>query len=213
MTKDNETTRDRLLDSADAVFTARGYRDATVAEICEGADANVAAVNYHFGDKRSLYDAVWRRAMEASRGAFPLPDPEHGNPADLLRQAVHALLGRALEPGAAGHMARLQLREMAEPTDALADIVRESVVPTRRALLRIVSRVLGDRVPAQTAELCTMSLASQIIFLSFSAPVRRQLVAQRQYNDVAPDRYAEHIVTYNLAALRAVRRAAGRAAR
>ena len=45
------TTKDRLLAAACAVFADKGYRAATVVEICTAAEANIAAVNYHFGNK------------------------------------------------------------------------------------------------------------------------------------------------------------------
>ena len=44
-------TRGRLLDAAGAIFADKGFRDATTAEICRRAKANIAAVNYHFGSK------------------------------------------------------------------------------------------------------------------------------------------------------------------
>ncbi|MBW2127416.1 MAG: helix-turn-helix transcriptional regulator [Deltaproteobacteria bacterium] len=37
--------------SACEVFAEKGYRAATIADICGRAKANVAAVNYYFGDK------------------------------------------------------------------------------------------------------------------------------------------------------------------
>ena len=48
-------TRARLLKAAEQLFAERGFRKVTVREICHAAKANVAAVNYHFGDKLGLY--------------------------------------------------------------------------------------------------------------------------------------------------------------
>ena len=53
--KDGLETRQRLLEPASEVFAQKGFRDATIAEICREAGANVAAVNYHFGSKGELY--------------------------------------------------------------------------------------------------------------------------------------------------------------
>ncbi|MGQ9671001.1 MAG: TetR family transcriptional regulator, partial [Desulfosoma sp.] len=53
--RDGLATRARLLDAACDVFAEKGYRGARLADICRRAGANIAAVNYHFGDKASLY--------------------------------------------------------------------------------------------------------------------------------------------------------------
>jgi TetR/AcrR family transcriptional regulator, regulator of cefoperazone and chloramphenicol sensitivity len=49
--KQDVRTRQRLLESACQIFANKGYRDTTIADISELAGTNVAAVNYHFGDK------------------------------------------------------------------------------------------------------------------------------------------------------------------
>jgi len=74
----NDTTRERILIAASAVFTEKGYDNTTVRDICTAADANVAAVNYHFGDKQKLYYQVlklWMNEMieysDRSRGITP----------------------------------------------------------------------------------------------------------------------------------------------
>ena len=64
--KDGKETKQKLLDAACEVFAEKGFREAKITEICRRAGANVAAVNYYFGDKDSLYVAAWRQAMENS---------------------------------------------------------------------------------------------------------------------------------------------------
>ena len=59
-------TRERLLQVAKQLFADRGFRNVTVREICRDAHANVAAVNYHFGDKLGLYRAVLQSAIDAT---------------------------------------------------------------------------------------------------------------------------------------------------
>src|SRR5580658_7522029 len=67
--KDPDLTRDKLIDAAGTVFAERGYRSATIREICRRAGANVAAVNYTFGDKMGLYTEVLRHSVRAAKTA------------------------------------------------------------------------------------------------------------------------------------------------
>jgi len=53
-----ENTRDRLIKNAMEMFAEQGYDKTSVRELARKADANIAAINYHFGGKEGLYQAV-----------------------------------------------------------------------------------------------------------------------------------------------------------
>src|ERR1700730_12606838 len=57
-------TRARLMDAALDVLAQRGEDGATLREITDAAEANVAAVSYHFGSLKSLRDAAIEHALE-----------------------------------------------------------------------------------------------------------------------------------------------------
>src|SRR4030042_1476603 len=85
-----------LLAAASEVFAEKGYRDATIAKICKRAGANIAAVNYHFGDKETLYKEAWRHSFSESLKAYA---PDGGVSADAepeqrLRGYIVAFLRR-----------------------------------------------------------------------------------------------------------------------
>ena len=112
--KDGLETRGRLLDAACAVFSEKGFQDASIADICRGAGANVASVNYHFGSKDALYAEVWRHTFETFMQAYPLDGGLPGDaPAEQrLFARVHALLKRVFDDGRVGQCFRIALREM-----------------------------------------------------------------------------------------------------
>ena len=58
-------TRDRILDAAEGLFVEHGFDGTSMRMITSAANANLAAVNYHFGSKDALVQAVFRRRLTA----------------------------------------------------------------------------------------------------------------------------------------------------
>ncbi len=61
-------TRQRILDAAERLFMAQGYDAASMRQITTEADANLAAVNYHFGSKEALVQQVFKRRLDWLNG-------------------------------------------------------------------------------------------------------------------------------------------------
>ena len=137
-------TRRELLDAAAEVFGEAGYRNATVREICRRAGANIAAINYHFGDKEKLYADVLRHAHSRALEKYP---PLQGVTADAppeqkLRAFIHSFLLRIFDDSPTACHGKLMSREMIEPTAALDSLVEEFIRPMAGQLNKIVADIL-----------------------------------------------------------------------
>ena len=62
-------TRTRILDAAEELFMLHGFEGASMRLLTAKAEANLAAVNYHFGSKDALIEAVFRRRLDAMNAA------------------------------------------------------------------------------------------------------------------------------------------------
>lgn len=71
-------TVDKILDAAEVLFAERGFSETSLRLITSKAKVNLAAVNYHFGSKNALIQAVFARFL----GPF----------AQLLRQRLEERL-------------------------------------------------------------------------------------------------------------------------
>ena len=69
----HDLTKTRLLEAAGEEFADKGFEGATVRVICDRAGVNLAAVNYHFGDKEHLYVQA---LLHAHRCGSDDADPE-----------------------------------------------------------------------------------------------------------------------------------------
>lgn len=79
--------KERLIDAAEILFAEKGFDSVSVRDITKAAKANVAAVNYHFGSRDQLVNAILSRYIlpineerllrldqaERTHGSKPLP--------------------------------------------------------------------------------------------------------------------------------------------
>lgn len=202
-------TRRRLLEAAGEVFAEHGFRVATVQEICRRADANIAAVNYHFTDKEQLYRAVIRYAEEEGGGEEPRVLPP-GTPAEeRLHAHVEWFLYHLLDEGRPAWHGRIIAREMIEPTPALDELVEGHMRETLGRLSAIVRDLLGpDATDDQVRSSC-FSIKGQCLFYHNCAPVIARLYRGATFGRAEVPALAEHITRFSLAGLRATVPASG----
>ena len=196
-------TRQHLLEAAGRVFADVGFRAATVREICERAGANIAAVNYHFGDKEQLYRAVLQETYQSAIKKYPADYGlrENATAEERLRAFVHSLLLRIFSEGPSARHGKLMAREMMEPTGALDAIVREDIRPMSSLLVSIVSELLGAGADDATKRLCANSVVSQALFYHHCRPVVVRLHPDLKFDRAGIERLTEHITRFSLAAI------------
>jgi AcrR family transcriptional regulator len=195
-----EETRQRLLDAAGETFAEKGFTGATVRGICRRIDANIASVNYHFGDKEQLYvEAV--KAAHCGRVLSPPDWPPGTLPADKLRHFIRTMLENILDPGRPAWHARLMMREMAEPTAACAAVVDAFIRPMAVHLMEMVGEILPPGTNPVDLHLACFSIVGQCLFYKVHKPIIVHLVGAAEYAGYDVDRLAEHISRFSLAAL------------
>ena len=62
--RSSAATKERLLDTAEALFMEHGFEATSLRSITATAAVNLAAVNYHFGSKEELFEAVLTRRLD-----------------------------------------------------------------------------------------------------------------------------------------------------
>jgi AcrR family transcriptional regulator len=194
---EQDVTRRHLLEAAGEVFAESGFRDATVREICRRAGANVAAINYHFGDKETLYVEVLRYAHGKALEKYPL----------LLQVKLHAfvlsLLSRIFDKGPTSWHGRLMSREMIEPTHALDSLIEERIRPLSKVLWKIIAEILHCPVTDERVLSCAFSVVSQCVFYNHCRPAVGKLFPAFLPDDpAAVALLADHITRFSLAAMK-----------
>ena len=193
-------TRDALLEAGAEVFGRRGFRDATIREICRRARANVAAVRYHFGDKERFYHEV----LAAAGRQVEVPPPPVELPAEArLRDLVGGMLRTVLEEGSGAWYGQLMAREMIEPTAALDGVVDRFIRPQARRMEALVREISEGRLRREAARRCAMGVVGQILFYRHCRPVLNRLYPGSPLSARQREALADHITRFSLAGIRA----------
>ena len=202
------TTKDRLLAAACEVFAEKGFREATVAEICEAAEANIAAVNYHFGNKEALYDAVWHHVFELASSAYPIDGSLPENPAleDYIYSYANAILHRIFSETETGLFAKLLHQEMSNPTLALERIAEEVLLPQTRFLGKVVHMALEQHVSEEQIRACMNSIIGQCAFFNFSRPLRQHVIGKSTMTAEEIEHTARHIARFSHGGIKEIRK-------
>lgn len=199
-------TKGRLIEAAGQVFSEKGFKAATVRDICRLAKANVAAVHYHFGDKAGLYKTLLSEAFEIGLRRYPPDmglDPEA--PAEeRLFAFVHSFLLRSLPCGPHSWCGRLMSMELLEPTPALDYMVTRYIMPLSERLRKIVVEILDDGTGQddERAFQCAMSIVGQCQHISRNRAVMDKLSPGLRMDAEGIEGLARHITDFSIAALK-----------
>ena len=79
-------TKSRILDAAERLFVEHGFEATSLRQLTTAAGVNLAAVNYHFGSKEELFQAVLTRRL----------DPMNQERIDLLAKLEREAAGKPL---------------------------------------------------------------------------------------------------------------------
>ena len=136
--KPQHETRTRILDAAEELFMQQGFEATSMRVLTARAGVNLAAVNYHFGSKHALIEAVFRRRLdpmntariaelerlEKSAGGHPLS-------AEVI---IRAFVGESLRmiedaKGGGRNFIRLLGRTYTEPAKPIRALIGQLYAP------------------------------------------------------------------------------------
>jgi AcrR family transcriptional regulator len=199
----NDHTKERILDEAEALFALKGYDAVSVREITGAANCNLAAVNYHFGNKKNLYLEVFRSRWlpRATRIKKSFQDSIKATGA-LTPSAVVQSLARAFLEGPFSEEERkrhhqLISSELAKPTEAFKMITDQALRPMFDSLFEDLRRVLPDDIEEERLVLNICSVFAMVLYFNFA----RILISSFTGYDYDPDfkrRLVDHIVEFSI---------------
>ena len=201
-----DLTKERILDAAEALFAQKGYRAVSVREITSTAKCNLAAVNYHFGNKENLYLEVFRsrwvpraarvresfRKGVASQTSLSLPT--------VVRALAQAFVEGPLSDEERLRHSQLMTREMTQPTKAFELVAQEVIEPFFKDVGEKLSSVLSDEMGQEQMLLNIFSIFAMVLYFNFARVAVSRLTGH-QYDAAFRARLVEQITQFSLKGL------------
>jgi AcrR family transcriptional regulator len=154
-------TRTRILDAAEELFMQHGFEGTSMRSLTAKAGANLAAVNYHFGSKNALIEAVFRRRLDPMNAARiaeldRLEKEAAGRPGSstLSPEAIiHAFIGASLRmiedaKGGGRNFIRLLGRTYTDPQKPIRVLIGQLYAPAMERFKAAFVRAL-PQMPAE----------------------------------------------------------------
>jgi AcrR family transcriptional regulator len=146
--KPQHETRTRILDAAEELFMQHGFEGTSMRLLTAKAGVNLAAVNYHFGSKHALVEAVFRRRLDPMNVArLAALDELLADPAPAPEAIIRAFISpglRLLEDAKGGgrNFVRLLGRTYTEPNKAVRQLIGQMYAPAMQRYKAALERAL-----------------------------------------------------------------------
>jgi AcrR family transcriptional regulator len=147
--KPQHETRTRILDAAEELFMQHGFEATSMRLLTAKAGVNLAAVNYHFGSKLALIEAVFRRRLDPMNLAriAELDELEAQSRAAAPEEIIRAFLSPTLElvedaKGGGRNFIRLLGRAYTEPAKPVRQLIGQMHAPVMDRYKSALERAL-----------------------------------------------------------------------
>jgi AcrR family transcriptional regulator len=143
-----DTTRDKILDAAEALFGERTFDTVSLRDITQRADVTLALASYHFGTKDRLFsDIVARRASILSdlrRERLAALEAKGGMTTESILDAFMRPMFEKMTEGAEGWPSYLLILAQLGQSNRWLNLLHDNFDPTAELFLEKLSTTLPD---------------------------------------------------------------------
>lgn len=207
LTKEARITRKRLLEAAEEMFAQKGFDGTTIRDITTKARRGLASVNYFFGDKRELYEELFRlRLREMNESRIKTINTVMGDKSKLtLERLLYAysvdFLKPFTDPQQSQRFMQLFFREMAEQRLPRNMFLDELAAPSITAMEEAIA-VICPNINEHDILMCILSLTGQLVHIT-QVKVLFEGAQGHSITSIDIDESINHIVKFSAAGIRA----------
>ena len=197
----------RLIESAGKLFAKKGFKETTVREICEHADANIASVNYYFRDKKKLFFEVLKYVIEKSEEKFPLDRTydEFDTPEEKLHEFVKDTVMRRFSPELPQWFGRLLTREALMEIPDIKQLMMNQHRRIGTFFKPFMAEMLNADADSMIVRLCETSIIGNMRFLTGPLFIEHHPLHNKEIEGDLVDKLIDFLTDYSLSSIEGIR--------
>ena len=200
-------TRSRILDAAETLLVQHGLDGTTLRMITAAAHANLAAVNYHFGSKEALIEAVFRRRLtwlneQRIAALDALETAARGAPLKP-RQIVESYFGVTIRMAAASPEGRTFMRLLGRTYTEPSEFVRSFLAEEYAEVIARYKAAFFKALPDVPQEEFIWRLQFMMGALSYAVSGADALRLLGPIDDTDPEALYARLMSFLIGGLRA----------
>ena len=198
-TNRGDETRSQLLEAGLKLFSIYGFESVSTRQLTKESSTNIAAINYHFGGKEGLYQAVLKQVAEDTEPYFgPGLDKVHESisaAADDRQKLVPVITGLMtnlfrvfLQDDFMRWRAPLVMREYANPSENFEILFKGRIEPLHRTVTAIAAAALQKPAEDEECVIRAHAILGQIVVFGIARVV---LWKRLEWDGYTPERVAK----------------------
>ena len=205
-------TKDILFLAAIKVFAKKGYKGATVREICKLAGAaNLNSINYYFGGKENLYKSILDSIFSDYQKRKDRQDKikqKKSMPEERLRNFINIYCEMLYSGGEfAADLSTIFIAEMSRPSSHLKEMTKKYMVPQAEELTEILKDILGPNTSKQTVRDCGISIIGAIGYYGFTWHLLSEIYSDLPNMQSYYTHLADHVFRFSMGGLKTIKKA------
>lgn len=200
---DGDATRKQILQAAGELFATTGYAETTNKAIAALAQVDLASINYHFGNRSGLYQAVLTEAHHRLIDLADLRQLAEGElpPTSKLKVLIEQLVRLATSEPQSWHL-RVLAREVLAPTSHLQVLFQNEALPKMLLVKRLLSEITAIQADDPALTRCLLSVAAPCLMLLVGGRTFPGLM--QEIFQMSPEAMANHLYHFALGGLQAI---------
>jgi len=193
----NDEARQKLIQAAGQIFAEVGYDAATVRQITDRAEVNVASINYHFGDKLNLYREVLSETF-SQRTQLLGQLCSTGSARERLHRFIEWMVAEEKDEGRPWHRI-LVMREISDSASSRApELLVELIRPNHRILASILNDLTHHSLTKTDLEILTQMVAALCVHWLDRPAFIQKLSPELTFSSEQVKSLVEHIHQFTL---------------